>query len=53
MVLSGNGARNAVATLAKQFEQSSGHKVEVRFAVNPEVHKRITAEGGMPSPTTP
>lgn len=44
VVLSGNGARSAVATLAKQFEQSSGHRVEVRFAVNPEVRRRI--EGG-------
>jgi molybdate transport system substrate-binding protein len=44
VVLSGNGARSAVATLAKQFEQSTGHKVEVRFAVNPEVKRRI--DGG-------
>ena len=44
VVLSGNGARSAVAELAKRFEQSSGHSVEVRFAVNPEVKRRI--EGG-------
>jgi molybdate transport system substrate-binding protein len=44
VVLSGNGARNAVATLTKQFQESSGHRVEVRFAVNPEVKRRI--DGG-------
>lgn len=43
VLLSGNGARNAVATLAKQFEQSSGHRVDLRFAVNPQVRKRIEA----------
>ena len=41
VVLSGNGARSAVAALAKQFEHASGHRVEVRFAVNPEVKRRI------------
>jgi imidazolonepropionase-like amidohydrolase/ABC-type molybdate transport system substrate-binding protein len=43
-VLSGNGARVAVAELARQFEQATGHPVTVTFAVNPEVQKRI--EGG-------
>ncbi len=43
-VLSGNGARAAVAELAAQFERASGHKVAIAFAVNPQVKKRI--EGG-------
>jgi molybdenum ABC transporter molybdate-binding protein len=42
-VLSGNGARLPVAELAKQFEQASGHAVTIRFAVNPEVQRRIEA----------
>src|SRR3954447_20199207 len=43
-VLSGNGARTAVAELGAQFERASGHKVTIDFAVNPEVKKRI--DGG-------
>jgi molybdate transport system substrate-binding protein len=43
-VLSGNGARVAVAELARQFEQKTGRTVTVTFAVNPEVQRRI--EGG-------
>src|SRR5262245_11209535 len=46
VVLSGNGARFAVAELASRFERESGHKVTVRFYVNPEVKKRI--DGGEP-----
>ena len=43
VVLSGNGARAAVVELAARFERASGHKVAVRFHVNPEVKKRIEA----------
>jgi molybdate transport system substrate-binding protein len=43
-VLSGNGARAAIAELAEQFERASGHTVRVVFAVNPEVKRRI--DGG-------
>lgn len=43
-VLSGNGARAAIAELGAQFERASGHKVTIHFAVNPEVKKRI--DGG-------
>ena len=42
-VLSGNGARVAVAELARQFEQKTGRRVTVTFAVNPEVQRRIEA----------
>jgi imidazolonepropionase-like amidohydrolase/ABC-type molybdate transport system substrate-binding protein len=42
-VLSGNGARVAVAGLAQQFERATGHTVTIRFAVNPEVQRRIEA----------
>ena len=42
-VLSGNGARAAVGELARQFASASGHKVSVKFAVNPEVKRRIEA----------
>jgi len=42
-VLSGNGARAAIAELAEQFERASGHTVRVVFAVNPEVKRRIDA----------
>ena len=41
MLLSGNGARVAVAELARQFEQKTGRTVTVTFAVNPEVQRRI------------
>ncbi len=43
-VLSGNGARSAIAELCAEFERVTGHKVTVDFAVNPEVQRRI--EGG-------
>jgi molybdate transport system substrate-binding protein len=43
-VLSGNGARSAIAELGAQFERASGHKVTIEFAVNPQVKKRI--DGG-------
>jgi molybdate transport system substrate-binding protein len=43
-VLSGNGARAAVTELAAQFERATGHKVSIRFEVNPAVKRRI--EGG-------
>lgn len=42
-VLSGNGARSAVAELAARFERASGHKVSLQFAVNVEVKRRIDA----------
>jgi molybdate transport system substrate-binding protein len=42
-VLSGNGARPAVIALTRQFEQATGHKVTVIFAVNADVSKRIEA----------
>ena len=40
-VLSGNGARSAVAELCAAFERVTGHKVTVDFAVNPQVQQRI------------
>lgn len=40
-VLSGNGAKVAVAELAAQFERATGHKVTIRFEVNPQVQRRI------------
>ncbi len=40
-VLSGNGARAAVAELCAQFERASGHKVTIRFEVNPQVKRKI------------
>lgn len=43
-VLSGNGARAAIAELGEQFERASGHTVRIVFAVNPEVKRRI--DGG-------
>ena len=45
-VLSGNGARVAVAELAARFERATGHKVTIRFEVNPRVQQRI--ESGEP-----
>ena len=42
-VLSGNGARSAVAELCAEFERVTGHTVTVDFAVNPEVQRRIEA----------
>src|SRR5688572_7713604 len=40
-VLSGNGARSAVAELCAEFERLTGHTVTVDFAVNPQVQQRI------------
>jgi len=42
-VLSGNGAKVAVAELAARFERTTGHKVTIRFEVNPQVQRRIEA----------
>ena len=42
-VLSGNGAQVAVAELAAQFERATGHKVTIRFEVNPQAQRRIEA----------
>jgi molybdate transport system substrate-binding protein len=42
-VLSGNGARVAVAELAAQFERATGHTVTITFEVNPQVQQRIEA----------
>ena len=42
-VLSGNGARGAIADLGARFERASGHKVNIEFHVNPEVKRRIEA----------
>jgi molybdate transport system substrate-binding protein len=44
IVWSGNGAKAAVVTLCKQFEQATGNKVAVHFEVNPEVQRKL--EGG-------
>ena len=40
-VLSGNGGRVAVAELSERFEKETGHKVNIDFAVNPQVRKRV------------
>jgi molybdate transport system substrate-binding protein len=42
-VLSGNGPRAAVRELCSQFEQTTGHKIDLRFGVNPEVKQKIEA----------
>ena len=42
-VLSGNGPRAAVRELCAQFERSTGHKIVLRFGVNPEVKQKIEA----------
>ena len=42
-VLSGNGPRAAVRELCAQFERSTGHKIDLRFGVNPEVKQKIEA----------
>jgi len=42
-VLSGNGPRAAVRELCTQFERATGHKIDLRFGVNPEVKKKIEA----------
>ena len=42
-VLSGNGARAAIAELGARFERASGHKVAIHFEVNPAVKRRIEA----------
>src|SRR5712692_430237 len=42
-VLSGNGARAAVSELGARFERASGHKLAIRFEVNPAVKRKIEA----------
>jgi molybdate transport system substrate-binding protein len=42
-VLSGNGSRAAVRELCTQFQQATGHKVDLSFGVNPEVKSKIEA----------
>jgi molybdate transport system substrate-binding protein len=42
-VLSGNGPRAAVRELCTQFERATGHKIDLRFGVNPAVKKKIEA----------
>ena len=42
-VLSGNGSRAAVRELCTQFEQATGHKIDLSFGVNPEVKRKIEA----------
>jgi len=42
-VLSGNGSRAAVRELCTQFEQATGHKIDLSFGVNPEVKSKIYA----------
>jgi molybdate transport system substrate-binding protein len=42
-VLSGNGSKAAVRELCTQFERATGHKIDLRFGVNPEVKKKIEA----------
>jgi molybdate transport system substrate-binding protein len=45
-VLSGNGSRAAVRELCTQFEQATGHKIDLRFGVNVEVKSKIEAGEG-------
>ena len=40
-VLSGNGGRPVVLALSAQFEKETGQKVNIDFAVNPQVRKRV------------
>ncbi len=42
-VLSGNGARAAVAELSARFERATGHTVSIRFEVNSDVKRLIEA----------
>src|SRR5471032_540524 len=42
-VLSGNGAKAAVRALCTQFERATGHKIDLRFAVNAEMKRKIEA----------
>jgi molybdate transport system substrate-binding protein len=42
-VLSGNGAKAAVAELVTRFERSSGHKVSLHFEVNAALKRKIEA----------
>jgi len=42
-VLSGNGSRPAVIEICRLFEQQTGHKINVEFAVNPHVKQRVQA----------
>jgi molybdate transport system substrate-binding protein len=45
-VISGNGSKPAVIELCRRFEQATGHKVIIDFAVNADVKKRIEAGEG-------
>lgn len=40
-VLSGNGGRPVVLALSAHFEKETGQKVNIDFAVNPQVRKRV------------
>ncbi len=40
-VLSGNGGRPVVIELSSRFEKATGDKVNIDFAVNPQVRKRV------------
>lgn len=40
-VLSGNGGRPVVIELSSRFEKETGNKVNIDFAVNPQVRKRV------------
>ncbi len=40
-ILSGNGGRVAVSEMSERFEKSTGTKVNIDFAVNPQVRKRV------------
>jgi molybdate transport system substrate-binding protein len=42
-VISGNGSKPAVIELCRQFEQATGHRVTIEFAVNADAKKRIEA----------
>ena len=43
-VWSGNGPRAAVQALCAEFERATGNKIDLHFAVNPEVQSKL--EGG-------
>ncbi len=40
-ILSGNGGRVAVLEMSERFEKATGTKVNIDFAVNPQVRKRV------------
>lgn len=40
-ILSGNGGRAAVSELSSRFGRETGAKIDVDFAVNPQVRKRV------------